>query len=76
MLKKHLIKCWLWKILWGVSVLALLLAWVSVLRGNPVWGLDPLLLLWGSLVLGVLSIPIKLDCHACNVCGVRSPDAL
>ena len=57
--------------MWGVAVLAFLLAWVSVLRKALILGLDPLFLLWNSLVLGVLAVPIKLDCHSCDVCGVN-----
>ncbi len=68
---KHL-KCWLWKGLWGVSALSFLLSWAIVIYGSPLFGLDPLLLLWTALVLGVLSIPVKLDCQNCTTCQVPS----
>ena len=70
--KKHL-KCWLWKVMWGLGALAFILAWVSVLMRAPIGPFDPLFLLWNALVLGVLATPIKLDCHSCDVCGVKSP---
>ena len=68
--KKHLLKCWLWKVLWALSALALIVAWVGVMRRTAVLNVDPLFLLWNALILGVLAIPIKLDCHSCDVCGV------
>lgn len=67
--KKHL-KCWLWKILWGLSAIAFAFAWISVFRGAPFGQFDPLFLLWNALILGILSVPIKLDCQACDTCGV------
>lgn len=70
MMQKHLIKCWLWKGMWGVAAFAFALAWVSVLRRAPVFQLDPIFLLWNSLILGILAIPVKLDCHKCETCNV------
>ncbi|MBI5456154.1 hypothetical protein HY969_00240 [Candidatus Kaiserbacteria bacterium] len=74
--KKHLLKCWLWKILWGLSVLAFALAWVSVLRKAPIGQFDPLFLFWNALILGVLAVPIKLDCQTCETCSVAPPRAM
>ena len=68
---KHLIKCWLWKGLWVVAAVLFAMAWVSVMRRAAIAKLDPLFLLWSALIFGVLSIPIKLDCHSCDVCGVK-----
>lgn len=61
-------KCRIWKALWGLGALSLILAWVSVGIRGTVLGLDPLAWYWNALVLVVLSIPIKLDCHSCEVC--------
>ena len=72
-MNKHLLKCWLWKGLWVLSAAALAVAWVSVVRRAAIANLDPLFLLWNALILGVLSIPIKQDCHNCGVCGVKAP---
>lgn len=69
MSKKHL-KCWLWKILWVLSFGFFVVAIIGALRGGPLLGLDPLLGFWSALVLGVLAIPIKLDCADCSVCRV------
>lgn len=60
-------KCWLWKGLWGLSALALIAAWVATKTGL-VWGLGAEHWFWDALVLGILAIPIKLDCQACQVC--------
>ena len=67
---KHLIKCWIWKAMWVLAVLSFVLAWVSVMRRAPIGQFDPLFLLWNALVLGVLSIPVKLDCRKCGTCNV------
>ena len=67
---KHLIKCWLWKAMWGLAILSFILAWVSVIRRAPIGQFDPLFLLWNALVLGVLATPIKLDCRRCGTCNV------
>ena len=66
--RRHL-KCLLWKTLWGLSVIALISAWVAT-RNGQVWGLNAEHLFWDALVLGVLAIPIKLDCHSCSVCRI------
>ena len=71
--KKHLIKCWVWKGLWVLSVVAFVLAWVSVLRKAPIGQFDPLFLFWNALILGVLAVPVKLDCKACETCNVSAP---
>lgn len=67
---KHLIKCWLWKIMWGLAALCFVLAWVSVIRQAPIGQFDPLFLFWNALILGVLAVPVKLDCHDCSTCNV------
>ena len=72
MMNKHLMKCWLWKGMWGLSALAFILAWVSVLMQAPIGRFDPLFFLWNALVLGVLATPIKLDCKGCATCNVSS----
>jgi len=69
-MSKHLIKCWLWKGLWVLSALSFILAWVSVIRQAPIGQFDPLFLLWNALILGMLSITIKLDCNKCGTCNV------
>jgi len=56
--KKHL-KCRLWKVLWGLSFLSLVLAWS---------GFDGQYWMWNALVLAMLAVPIKLDCQSCKVC--------
>lgn len=71
--KKHLIKCWLWKVMWGIAALSFILAWVSVIMRAPIGQFDPLFLLWNALVLGVLAVPIKLDCAGCSTCSVVPP---
>ena len=68
--KKHLLKCWLWKILWGLSALSFGLAWGAVLTQSPTLLFSPELYLWTALILGILSIPIKQDCANCSVCGI------
>lgn len=68
--KKHLLKCWLWKGLWGVSALCLILAWATVITQSPLFIFAPDLYLWTALVLGVLAISIKQDCANCSVCRV------
>lgn len=69
---KHLIKCWLWKVLWVLAAVAFVLAWVSVIRQAPIGQFDPLFLFWNALILGVLATPIKLDCHSCETCSVKA----
>lgn len=68
--KKHLLKCWLWKALWGLSFLSFIFAWATVITQSPLFLFSPDLYLWTALVLGVLSIPVKQDCANCSVCGV------
>lgn len=75
-MKKHLIKCWLWKVMWALAVLSFILAWVSVLMRAPIGQFDPLFLLWNALVLGVLATPIKLDCQHCETCSVSRPSGM
>ena len=70
MMSKHLMKCWLWKGMWSLGALAFLLAWVSVIMQAPIGSLDPLFLFWNALILGILAIPVKLDCQSCGTCNV------
>ena len=49
------------KVLWVLSVVAFVLAWVAVALRAPIGPLDPLFLLWNALILGVLAIPLKLS---------------
>ncbi|MCI0533578.1 hypothetical protein L0Y49_05170 [bacterium] len=60
--RKHF-KCLLWKGLWIVSIFFLAAAWAS-LNSDSEW------LLWNALIFAVLSVPIKLDCHSCEVCQI------
>lgn len=60
-------KCRLWKTLWGLGVLSLVFAWVAT-RTGFVFGLDAQHWFWDALIFTVLAIPIKLDCHTCDVC--------
>ena len=68
---KHNIKCWLWKMLWGLGLVSLVLAWFSLAQGE-IAELDTATWFWNALVLGVLSISIKLDCHVCPGCQAGS----
>ena len=65
----HMAKMWAWKVLWVLSALSFVLAWVSVLRQAPIGQFDPLFLLWNALVLGVLAISAKHEpnCMTCEV---------
>ena len=65
--KKHL-KCLFWKVLWALSALSVILAWYTNFTQSAIINLGALAWFWNALVLGVLAIPIKLDCHNCNVC--------
>ncbi len=73
--KKHL-KCWLWRALWALAGVSFILAWVGVLMRPPIGQFDPLFLFWNALILGILATPIKLDCHSCDVCGVKAPTGM
>lgn len=72
--RTHL-KCTLWKVLWGISALSIIAAWVSIKLATggqpPVFGLDALFWFWNALLFGMLSIPIKMDCQSCAVCQAR-----
>lgn len=65
----HMVKMWLWKVLWGLSALSFILAWVSVLNQAPIGKFDPLFLLWNALILGILASSSKHEpnCNHCNV---------
>lgn len=69
---KHTLKCWLWKLMWLTSVVALGTAFYEVLTQAPVLGLAPDLYLWTALIVGVLAIPVKLDCQNCGACKVST----
>ncbi len=66
--RKHF-KCTFWKILWGLSALCVLFAWYTNFSQATIANMGALAWFWNALVLGVLAIPIKLDCHNCEVCG-------
>jgi len=68
-MKRHY-KCWLWKILWLLSLVSFVLALVGAYGRQVVLGLEPLAWFWNALVLGVLAMPIKMDCSDCGVCAV------
>ncbi len=69
------VKCWLWKGLWLVAVVGIILVWVSFMTQKPVLGLAPELLLWTALIAAVLAISVKLDCTSdgCKSCAVPPP---
>ena len=56
--------------MWSLGVFAFLLAWISVIIQRPIGSLDPLFLFWNALILGILAIPVKLDCQNCGTCNV------
>lgn len=66
---KHTLKCWLWKVLWILSLAALIVAIVEIITQTPILGFSPDLYLWTALILGVLAIPVKLDCANCSTCN-------
>ncbi len=68
---RHSLKCWLWKILWVLGGASFLLGLYGAYRGDFVLALDPLVWYWNALVLVVLAIPIKLDCHDCGACVAK-----
>ena len=61
-------KCRIWKKLWGLSLLALIVGWVAVLQNGAILGLQGVYWFLTSLSLGLLAIPIKLDCTSCGTC--------
>lgn len=64
----HIAKIWAWKVLWVLSALSFILAWVSVIMQAPIGQFDPLFLLWNALILGILSTSAKHEpgCKTCN----------
>lgn len=68
-MKQHY-KCWIWKALWILSLASFVVALVGAYGRQAVFGLEPLAWFWNALVLGVLAVPVKLDCHNCGVCQV------
>jgi len=67
--RKHF-KCLFWKGLWGLGALSFVAALAS-LQSGVVYGFDAAVWFWIALIFVGLSIPIKLDCHACSVCGTK-----
>ena len=68
-LLSHSLKCLLWKVLWGLGALSLVLAWVAVYQRGLVFGLEPLAWYWNALILAALSTPVKMDCKDCGTCN-------
>ncbi len=66
----HMVKIWSWKVLWALSALSFVLAWVSVLRQAPIGQFDPLFLLWNALILGILAFSAKHE-PSCSTCEVK-----
>jgi hypothetical protein len=64
----HHMKCWIWKKLWALSALAMIVGWVAAIQNSPILGLQGIYWFMTALVLGVLAIPIKLDCTQCGTC--------
>ena len=67
--RKHF-KCLCWKTLWGLGFLSLILAWITNYNQSAIIGYGALAWFWNALVLGVLAISIKLDCHSCDTCQI------
>ena len=67
--KRH-VKCLLWKALWGLGALSFIFALVADTQTGSLFGLDSGFWFWCALILAVLSIPIKIDCHSCTVCQI------
>jgi hypothetical protein len=63
----HMVKMWLWKVLWGLSALSFIMAWVSVIMQAPIGQFDPLFLLWNALILGILANSAKHE-PSCTTC--------
>lgn len=73
----HMARIWVWKVLWVLSALSFVLAWVSVLRQAPIGQFDPLFLLWNALILGVLAMSSRHEpnCSTCEVKPYHTPMA-
>ena len=69
--RRHL-KCWLWKLLWVLAIASLVVAWVGIKGDKVILGLNSLGWFWNALVMAVLAISVKLDCHTCAVCKIGS----
>ncbi|NCN53066.1 hypothetical protein GW950_01215 [Candidatus Wolfebacteria bacterium] len=63
---------WVGKALWSLAALAFVLGWVSLLRQQLVFSLDPVAWYWNALVLGVLAVPSK---NSANCCKMEEPQA-
>lgn len=60
--KMHWRCCWmpmLGIILWVLSAVSVILAWVAIWKQALVLGYEPIAWYWNALVLGVLAIPMK-----------------
>ena len=66
--RKHY-KCMLWKGLWLLAAVSFILAFVLAKDGGWIMRMGAEAWYWNALILGILAIPIKLDCHDCGVCG-------
>ena len=69
-MQKHY-KCLLWKVLWLLSLISLILAWYTNFSQSSIISFGALAWFWNALIFSVLAIPIKLDCHSCDVCQVK-----
>jgi len=67
--RRHL-KCLLWKGLWLISLVSLVVAWYGVGGNKVVLGLNSLGWFWNAVIFGILAVPVKLDCRACGVCKI------
>ena len=64
--------CWrpvLGIILWVLSALSVIFAWIAVGKQTTVLGYPDLLWYWNALVLGVLAIPMKAKSGWCRSHG-------
>lgn len=66
----HMAKILAWKVLWSLSALSFILAWVSVIRQAPIGQFDPLFLLWNALILGILAMGAKHEPN-CGTCEAK-----
>jgi len=67
--KGHM-KCMLWKGLWLLGTISLLLAWIALYSKTLILGFDPGAWFLSGMTFATLSIPIKLDCTSCDGCSV------
>lgn len=68
-------KWWLGGILWVLSVVALVMAWVASASTNGLFLQLPVAhLFWDALILGVLALGCKMDMGYCGGCGTCMPE--